>query len=629
MCLAVACQAEGNRRTDGRRGSVWFDVELRGARKQEQFRLLAQEFGLVPRVTSRSLRYRVPEAVIAGWLDENKDFVAGGVLSLSVGSLRAFVRAVMEWDGDYTRGNTFGQKVSRRRSVDVVQAAAALCGFSTSLYERPEYDAVTVNLCDRAEREAGWQEVSRVPSPGMVYCVTVPSGMFLVRNSQGKVLVTGNSPKKYHYELETGETFDFNFRDAILASAGWYLIGFDYKNQELRVLAGEAQEPALIEAFSRGEDVHRLTASFMTGKSQDQITDDERQDFGKVMNFALSYQMGVDGLAQRLGISKDEAQALFDQYFAVYRRIQAYMERTVASSKALGYITTKFGRVVRIWEYESTNRGIYAAGERLAGNAPIQGAGTGDYTKIAMVRAHDALKQAGLLEKVRLVMNMHDALEFYVREDVPPAEVIRVLQPAVVFPVDGWPPIEAEWQVGRRWGSMKELEVLEDGNVRLASDEKAAAGDPAPVSGAVPAPERPGVPDQDEPAAARAAEGPALAGPGDAAVPAGSGQSAVPVRSRPGDPGGGDHPRLVIVTLPVMPSAETWAEFCRLLGARPGCSMVTVRTPEGETSLGNGAAVFALTPQWEPQVSVLFGGAQVTYAPDSVDTAALASGLSL
>jgi DNA polymerase I-like protein with 3'-5' exonuclease and polymerase domains len=434
------------------------------------------------------------------------------------------------------------------------------------------------------------------------------------------------SPKKYHYELETGEVFDFNFRDALMAPAGWYILGFDYKNQELRVLAGEAQEPALIEAFSRGEDVHRLTASFMTGKPVEQITSDERQDFGKVMNFALSYQMGVDGLAQRLGISKDEAQALFDQYFSVYRRIQGWMERTVTSSKALGYVTTKFGRIVRIWEYESTNRGIYAQGERLAGNAPIQGAGTGDYTKIAMVRAHDALKQAGMLDTVRMIMNMHDALEFYVREDVPPAEAIRVLQPAVVFPVDGWPPIEAEWQVGRRWGSMKELVVLEDGSVQLASDAKAAPGDPGPVAGNGTAPGRPGVPEQDEPAAARAAEGPALVGSAMAGV---DGNPDVPVRKRPGYDPVGSVARLVIVTLPAMPSTETWTEFGRLLGSRPGRHRVTVRTPEGEIQLGKGAAMFAITPQWEPQVSVLFGGATVTYAPDSVDTAALAAGLSL
>ena len=138
------------------------------------------------------------------------------------------------------------------------------------------------------------------------------------------------TPKKYHYVLTAAEltaagmqaeqdlVFDFNFRDAIVAPDGWWLLDFDYKNMELRVLAGEAQEPVLIEAFSRGIDVHKVTASLMTGKPIDQLTDDDRQERGKTMNFALSYQMGVDGLAQRLGISKPEAQALFDQFFGLF-----------------------------------------------------------------------------------------------------------------------------------------------------------------------------------------------------------------------------------------------------------------------------------------------------------------------
>jgi DNA polymerase I-like protein with 3'-5' exonuclease and polymerase domains len=425
------------------------------------------------------------------------------------------------------------------------------------------------------------------------------------------------SPKKYHYALTVGQlaaagisadedlVFDFNFRDAIVAPKGWYLIGFDYKNQELRVIAGEAQEPALLEAFARGDDVHKLTASFMTGKPVAELTDKDRQDFGKVMNFALSYQMGVRGLADRLGVSNDEAQSLFDRYFGIYTRIKAYMDRTVASSKSLGYITTRFGRIVRIWEYESSERYIYAAGERLAGNAPIQGAGTGDYPKIAMVRAHAALKQAGKLETIRMCMNMHDALYFYVRSDVPPAEVIRILEPAVVFPVEGWPPIEVEWSAGWRWGSMQDLEVLPDGNVRVVSDEKPAAPQPPPQA----APE--------------------------VSPPAAEPDPVVPVRSAFADAAaagqvfpGSETPRTVIVTLAAMPDAITWTAFTEWLREElaPGSNTVVVRTPEGEVTLPD---LYKLSPAWQPNVTLLFGGAKVNYSPDDVDATALAAGLTL
>jgi DNA polymerase I-like protein with 3'-5' exonuclease and polymerase domains len=463
----------------------------------------------------------------------------------------------------------------------------------------------------------------------------VPAGRFAAASPPVQ-----QSPKHYHYVLTVEElraagfdtlvemVFDFNFRDAIVAPQGYYLIGFDYKNQELRVLAGEAQEPALLEAFSRGEDVHRLTAGLMLGKPITEVTADERQDFGKVMNFALSYQMGVKGLADRLGISQDEAQALFDHYFAIYTRVKGWMDQTVASSKALGYVTTRFGRIVRIFEYESADRYIYSQGERLAGNAPIQGAGTGDYTKIAMVRAEAALEQAGLgNDQAQLVMNMHDALYWYVRNDVAPADFIRIMEPAVVFPVEGWPPIEVEWCAGRRWGSMRELEVLEDGSVRVHADEKAAPVESAraPEAGGLQHGAGDGLPAEPSPAGgsadgapatapcATSVDGPGLSGTGRGVIDAGN--VAEPSRT-------------VIVTLDRMPEAMAWESFSALLRRElsPGPNEVLIRTPEGELLL---PGQYRISPAWQPDISVLLGGATVTYAPDSVDTAALAAGLSL
>lgn len=439
----------------------------------------------------------------------------------------------------------------------------------------------------------------------------VPAGRFAVADWPYQ-----QSPKKYHYVLSGGTEFRFNFRDGVTAPAGCYLLGFDYSQIELRVLAGEAGETALIEAFARGEDVHRKTAALMLGKLLEDITSEDRA-IGKTMNFALGYQMGVDGLADRLGLTKDEAQRLFDQYFGVYTKIKAYMERTIARARATGYVVTRFGRKVRIWEFDSTERYIYAQGERLAGNAPIQG-GAADYMKITMIRVARAIAQSRYRGKIRLVMNIHDALEFYVDDDVPVDAAIRLLQPAVVWPVQGWPPMVAEWHAGRRWGSVRELELTADGSVRLAGAEaeekpsldededtgteadrevaaamKAALGhQPAP---ALPEPEPPGPEPEPVPAVA--------------AVPAGTGDS-----------------RTVLIHLQQLPAREEFSQLREMVNASPGSNLTLLALPDGARfPLGR----TAIDPSWQATIAVIFGGVMVCYDLDSIDCSALAAGLEL
>lgn len=457
----------------------------------------------------------------------------------------------------------------------------------------------------------------------------VPAGRFAVAEPPYQ-----QSPKKYYYQLSTGEEFRYNFREAIIAPAGWYMLGFDYSQIELRVLAGEAGETALIEAFAQGVDVHSKTAALMLGKPMEAITPDDRA-IGKTMNFALAYQMGVDGLADRLGITKDEAQGLFDTYFAAYPNIKRYLERTVSTAKARGHIVTKFGRVVKIWEFESAERYIYAEGERLAGNAPIQGAGTGDYPKIAMVRADAALKAAGLGDSVRLTMNIHDALEFYVRDDVPPAVVIKVLQPAVVFPVEGWPPMVAEWHAGRSWGTLQELEITPEGQLRIKGtsapepvapgtdgdeedgivpDVRFSRGIPAPVPGYVPqAPAQP--------------QSPRPAGLGEEWSWVGETEGGVALEHP--DPmapvSGAEQGRKVLITISELPTEQGFALLTRRLRERPGNSEVVLSTPSGDYPLGRSQ----LAPEDEAEISLILGGAMVTWGLDSIDHAGLVRDLDL
>ncbi len=418
------------------------------------------------------------------------------------------------------------------------------------------------------------------------------------------------SPKKYHVELaDWSLAFDLNFRDAIVAPSGWYFLGFDFSQIELRVFAGEAGETTLLEAFQSGQDVHRLTAALMLGKRLEDVTKHDR-DIGKTMNFALAYGMTEDGLADRLGITVPEAEAKFAQYFAAYPALRQWTERTISQAKRDGYVMTRFGRKVCIREFDSAERRIRREGERTAGNAPIQGSATGDYVKIAMVRARKALKEAGLDGRVRLVMNVHDALEWYVHKDVTPADVIAVLQPAVIFPVSGWPPMVAEWHLGTRWGSVRELELLPDGDVRIVPE------------------------DEERPAAAVVSPAARL---GDHELtPQEQGRGELKSMSYDYDDvhsHGGGPPRTVVVEVVRRPTGEQARQFVALLRGTPGDNSVVLRIPgeDGSVDLVDLAVASpsGLCPYCEPSVSVIFGGAIVHYDLDSVDVRALARGLEL
>lgn len=420
------------------------------------------------------------------------------------------------------------------------------------------------------------------------------------------------TPKHYRYELKDGSVFEFEFRDMIVADPGYYLLHYDYEQVELRVIAGEAQEPALLQRFRDGDDVHVLTASLMLGVPEAQITKDQRA-IGKTMNFALLYGMGASSLADRLAITKDEAQALFDSYFRSYSAIGAWTEKQKDQGKRNGFTISKFGRVFTIWEFRDSNPKVYAKGERLTVNAPIQG-GAADYMKIAMLRCWKALRSSGLADRVHCIMNNHDALTFEVEDSVKPDEVIAVIRPAVEFPVEGWPPITSEWAIGRTWGKMHTL-VLDD-NGRVVGLEGAKA-----VSA--------GEPDPDEEPEPIAVEIPPLPAPAPPPAPVSSPQQAAvapqptPAPSTPIEPS--QPGQTLVVEITQMPTAEAFGRFKALLEQAPSTeSTLRLVTPQGEidfpSALGLGHA---------PHLSLIFGSAKTYYSQDSVDAGALTEGLTL
>lgn len=296
-------------------------------------------------------------------------------------------------------------------------------------------------------------------------------------------------PKPYHWELKDGTTYDLNYRNFLIAPEGYRIVGFDFSQVELRVLAGMANETALLEAFAAGVDIHSATASTMMGIPLDEITEKDRAK-GKTLNFAVVYGSGADNIASMLGITKEEAQALLDKYFETFSGLRAWMDERVIEGQQQGVVYTRFGRKFKVWEYVDADRNAKKAvraidpeekkkfqkfaniarskADRMCVNAPVQG-GAADYLKLGMIRTQAAIKKAGLQDKIRLFMTVHDALEFYVHESITTQQVIDLVGPCVSFPVEGLPVIRADWHEGARWGEVFEIDF--DDNQQIAGYE--------------------------------------------------------------------------------------------------------------------------------------------------------------
>jgi DNA polymerase I-like protein with 3'-5' exonuclease and polymerase domains len=286
-------------------------------------------------------------------------------------------------------------------------------------------------------------------------------------------------PKPYHLKLESGRTLDLNYRNFLIAPEGFRIIGFDFSQVELRILAGMTNETDMLKAFADGIDIHVATASAMLGIPISEVTKKERAK-GKTLNFGIVYGLGVDALAETLGISIDEAEALLQQYFEGFPKLRAWMDDRVIEGNNNWEVSTLFGRRFHIWEYDEYERLMNKArkmedpeerrkterwarrmrskADRMCVNAPVQG-GAADYIKLGMVRAQRKIKEMGWEGKVIMVMTIHDALEFYVHESISTQEVIDALNPCVSFPVQGLPEILAEWHEGTHWGDVVEIKV--------------------------------------------------------------------------------------------------------------------------------------------------------------------------
>lgn len=237
-------------------------------------------------------------------------------------------------------------------------------------------------------------------------------------------------------------------RRAFIPEAGHLLVVADYSQIELRILAHLCEDPDLVGAFARGEDIHRHSIAKALGIPEDSVTP-ELRSIGKMVSYGVTYGMGPFGLAQRLHIPMDQARTYIDGFFASYPLVRSYLDGVVAKAREDGYTTTILGRRRYLPDLNARNPAVRGNAERMALNAPIQGSAA-DVIKLAMVRADEALKDL----PGRMVLTVHDELVFEVPEgDV--EQVAGAMREAMEGVLDLRVPLKVDLAWGPNWADAK------------------------------------------------------------------------------------------------------------------------------------------------------------------------------
>ncbi len=239
-------------------------------------------------------------------------------------------------------------------------------------------------------------------------------------------------------------------RKAFIPEKGNKLISADYSQLELRILAHITKDPVMLEAYQNNEDIHAKTARLVFGATDEKDLKEKRR-LAKIVNFGIAYAVEAFGLSQRVGISKQEARKVIDDYFDTYKGIRAYMDRIPEEARDKGYVTSLFGRRRYFPGIKDRNFAVRSRAEREAINMPIQGTAS-DIVKIAMINVAKAIRDAGL--KTQMIMQVHDELLFEapIDEVAAVSEIIRrEMESAATLDV----PLVADIGVGDNWMATK------------------------------------------------------------------------------------------------------------------------------------------------------------------------------
>jgi DNA polymerase-1 len=239
-------------------------------------------------------------------------------------------------------------------------------------------------------------------------------------------------------------------RRAFVPEPGHKLISADYSQLELRLLAHITRDEVMLDAFQKGDDIHDRTARLVFNAKTDEELKEARR-FAKIVNFAIAYAIEPWGLSQRVGISRQEARKVIDDYYATYKGVRRYMDEIPVQAREHGYVRSLYGRIRPLAGINDRNANIRRAAEREAINMPIQGTAS-DIVKLAMLHVEDAFRREGLDAKI--LMQVHD--ELLVECPSGDAEKVaktlkREMESAVKLDI----PLIAETGIGDNWMDAK------------------------------------------------------------------------------------------------------------------------------------------------------------------------------
>jgi DNA polymerase-1 len=220
--------------------------------------------------------------------------------------------------------------------------------------------------------------------------------------------LSSSNPNLQNIPIRTEEGREI--RKGFIADNGHLLLSADYSQIELRVFAHYSEDPVLVRAFHRGEDIHTRTAAEVFDLDPRMVTPEMRR-MAKTINFGIIYGMGPIKLAKELGISKKVAQVYLENYYERYKGVKEFKEKTLSQTRQNGYVSTLFKRRRYLPHIHSDNGHLRSEAERAAINTPIQGTAA-DLIKMAMITIAERLKKEDL--RTKMLLQVHDELVFEV-----------------------------------------------------------------------------------------------------------------------------------------------------------------------------------------------------------------------
>ena len=256
--------------------------------------------------------------------------------------------------------------------------------------------------------------------------------------------ISSTNPNLQNIPIRTDDGREI--RRAFIPDPGDVMFSADYSQIELRLMAHFSGDPAMVEAFRSGADIHRSTAAKIFHLDDSDVTDNQRRA-AKTANFGIIYGISAFGLSERLGIPRSEAKELIEGYMRTYPDVARYMSEAIGHARENGYVSTIMGRKRYLPDINSRNSVVRGYAERNAINAPLQGSAA-DIIKIAMINIDREIRRRGL--RSRMIMQVHDELVFNVCPDEL-AELQTLVVELMENAFSARIPLEVSAGVGANW----------------------------------------------------------------------------------------------------------------------------------------------------------------------------------